>query len=250
MRHPFEKSKSASPIVATSATPSDVTSAEGASTSRRSFLGRGVAAAAVPAALVAGSGLANAGTPGNGPFPSYYPGSTAKTFQEIQVDEYLHVNIISQLITSLGGTPRPLPTFRGIQNLSATQFLSLSTTLENTGVGAYLGAVPYISNPKVTIAAAEIALVEAYHAGFLNTLSNVPLIPNRTLPLASPIDLFTILNAVAPFVVSLNDNGQFPPVYGSTPSATNDLAILNFALLLEMLEAEFYYYNVPAIFPG
>jgi Ferritin-like domain len=219
------------------------------STSRRSFLGRGVAAAAVPAALVAGSSLAGAATGTTGPFPTYYPGSTASKFQEIQLDEYEHVGIISDLITSLGGKPRPLPTFQGIQNLTAAQFLSLSDTFENTGVHAYLGALQYISSPTVVTSAAQIALVEAYHAGFVNTLANVPLVPGA-LPLAEPYTLGQVLVAIAPFVASLNDNGQFPPIYEPTPSLTNDIAILNFALLLEMLEAEFYFYNVPALFPS
>ena len=70
-----------------------------------------------------------------------------------------------------------------------------------------------------------------------------------SIPLATPYTIDQVLNAVAPYITNLNDNGAFPPVFGTTPSATNDIAILNFALLLEQLEAEFYFYNVPALFP-
>jgi hypothetical protein len=216
-------------------------------TSRRSFLGRGLAVAAVPAALAGVPGLADAASV-NGPFPSYYNGSTKSKFQEIQYDEYTHVNILKGLIIGLGGTPRPTPTFTGIQNLSANQFLIMSEAFENTGVHAYLGAVPYISNPAVTFQAAQIALVEAYHSGFVNTLANVSLLPGG-IAAALPFTLEQVVNAVTPFISSLNDNGAFPASFSTTPSASNDLAILNFALLLELLEAEFYFYNVPALFP-
>ncbi len=213
--------------------------------SRRAFLSRGVVAAGT-AGVLGGSKLASAAT--TPPFPTYYPGSTESKFQGIQVDEYDHVNFLAATIVSLGGTPRPLPTFTGITGLSATQFLTLAKTFENTGVGAYPGAAPFISNPAIAKAATQIALVEAYHAGWLNTLANDPLVPHSSF-LAIELELPTVLNAIAPFVQSLNDNGAFPPVYGSTPSAANDIAILNFALLLEMLEAEFYYFNVVKFYP-
>jgi hypothetical protein len=215
-------------------------------TSRRDFLGRGLVAAAVPAALVAGSTGADAAT-GNGPFPSFYPGSTKASFQQIQVDEYNHNLILTELILNLGGTPRPLATFQGIQNVSASQFLAMSVAFENTGVRAYYGAAPYFSNPNVLGGAVTLGLVEAYHAGFLNVLSNAPLVPNKQ-PVIDPATLSEVVAAVSPYISSLNDGGQFPASFSTTPSPTNDIAILNFALLLEQLEASFYYYNVARLF--
>lgn len=217
-------------------------------TSRRNFLGRGLAVAAVPAALVAASSGAEAGHGnGNGPFPSYYPGATKAKFNEIQVDEYDHNLILTELIQNLGGTPRPLASFKGIQNLSPSKFLALSVAFENTGVRAYYGAAPYFSNPNVLGGAVTIALVEAYHAGFLNALANKPLIPNSQ-PVINPATLNEVVTAVSPFIVSLNDGGQFPASFDTTPSPANDIAILNFALLLEQLEASFYFYNVARLF--
>ena len=216
--------------------------------SRRAFLTRGLAAAAVPAAIVAGTKSADAATGYfDGSFPAYFPGSTRAKFQEIQLDEFEHTVILTSLIKSLGGTPRPLPTFKGITNLPAGIFLAYSAAFENTGVSAYLGASAYIQSPTVLTYAVQIALIEAYHAGFVNTLAGKKLIP-FPVPLAEPLTIAQVVAAVSPLISSLNDNGLFPATFSTTPSATNDIAILNFALLLEDLEAEFYYYNVPNLF--
>ncbi len=150
-------------------------------------------------------------------------------------------------IRSLGGTPRPYPTFTGITGLSATQFLQTAAAFENTGVGAYFGAAPAIFNPAVAAVAVSIATVEARHSGFINSTANTALVPNG-LPYAVPLTIAQVTAAATPYITSLNDNGQFPATFSTTPSAANDIAILNFALLLEFLEASFYFYNVPQLF--
>ena len=212
--------------------------------SRRSFLGRGVATAAAGTALVGAS--ASTASAQATSLPANFRAQASRLFQQIQLDESTHVNIIVAAIQSLGGTPRPFPTFTGITNLSLEQFLQTSVAFENTGVGAYLGAAAYVQNPAVLNVALSIYTVEARHSGFLNSASNITLTPNG-LPYATPLTIAQITAAVSPFIVSLNDNGQFPATFSTTPSAANDIAILNFALLLEYLEAAFYFYNVPRL---
>lgn len=158
-----------------------------------------------------------------------------------------HVAILQAAIQSIGGTPRPKPTFQNLSMRNATFFANLSATFENLGVMAYFGAAGSISNPAVLAVAASIAFVEAYHSGYLNTLLNRPIVPNGAT-YASPATVQQVVSAATPYIASLNDNGQFPATFDPTPSPANDIAILNFALILEYLEAEYYNINVPRFF--
>ncbi len=202
-------------------------------TSRRGFLGRSVTSAAVviPAASMLVSQTAHA-TSQSGHILTY-----TEAFREIRKDEDTHVAFLR---SALGNNARPKPKFKNLKQHDEDTFINLSRIFENTGVGAYLLAAPSISSKANLAAAGSILTIEARHAGYLDAITHNPLSPNGAFD--KPIPQADIVKAVSPFIVSLNG--------GPDPAAPlrNDTDILNFALLLEYLEAEFYDINVPRFF--
>jgi Ferritin-like domain len=214
-----------------------------AAASRRTFLRRSIigASVAVPAGLVAAYGATHFGTAtahANGSDDGGFSQEALRSaFYEIRRDENDHVAYLQQALRYAGVTPRPKPSFQALEQSHHQDFFNLSKVFENVGVGAYLMAAPAISSKAYLAAAGSILTIEARHAGFLDFLVGAPLSPNGAFD--KPISQAQIVQDVSPFIVSLNG--------GSDPSAalTNDADILNFALLLEFLEAEFYNINVP-----
>ncbi len=91
-------------------------------------------------------------------------------------------------------------------------------------------------------------MVEAYHAGFLNSTANIGLIPEN-LTYSVPLTIEQVIAMVSPSIVSLDDNGQFPARFGTTTLSTeNDIATLNFAIIIDFLEATLSHGNVPRLF--
>ena len=214
---------------------------------RRSFLRRAATIAAVaPAALIAGSRSSHAGGRGRR-LRDLYPGWTRTNFEAIQSDENAHVNY---LVAALGTSARPIPNFQNLQQPNEIAFAEVSRALENTGVGAYLGAVPVLQQLGAALvpAAASIALIEARHAGFLNTLIDLPVnedILNEQASFEVALTPQQVVNLAGPFIANLNGGPPLIPP-GGFATATD---VLNFALALEFLEASFYNINVPIFFP-
>ncbi len=214
-----------------------------AAQSRRTFLGRSALAAAVPAALmVANKANAAHPKPRQSSLPDLYPGWNSRNFKEIMADENVHATTLRSL---LGANARPKATYQNLEASTVQQFAVLSFAFENTGAGAYLGAAPYIFSKDILAKAASIAEVESYHSGYINTLLNIPITPGGA-PFIYPFTIAQVIQNAGPYVASLN--GGPPLSFDTTPSATNDLAIVNFALVLEELEQEFYNINVPKFF--
>lgn len=216
---------------------------------RRMFVRGGMMAAAAVAGAATLTERATAA--GQDALPNLYPNWNAMLFKKIQSDEVAHVEGVRALITQLGGTPRPSPTFKNLLQPSVVAFGTVSKALENTGTGAYLGAAPVIQQPNVLAAAGSIALIEARHSGYLNVLFNLDSTTNvfgQVQVYERALTIQEVVDSASPFIAGLN--GGPPLTFSTTRSRPNDIAILNFALALEYLERDFYNLNVPKFFPS
>ena len=215
----------------------------GSQETRRSFLRQSAVASAliVPGAVLANEAAAASGSS----LPNLYGGWNSRNFKEIQADENFHVHALQGLIEMLGGVPNAMPTFQGLRMPNMAAFGSQAMMFENTGARAYLSVLPLLfDRTNVIPYAGAIAQVEAYHSGYLNTLLNTQIVPYGS-SLVQTIPVAQVVQRISPFIANLNGT---LPVIGMVPSPANDLEILNFALILEYLEADFYNINVPAFF--
>jgi hypothetical protein len=215
-------------------------------TARRRFLTRSamLSLAGSASALVGGSAFARSeeGREVGG------SGAQRANFAAIQAHENDHVAF---LVSALGADARPKPTFQNLLQKNYADFVTLAQVLENTGVGAYLGAAPVINSSAYLAAAGSIATIEARHSGYLNTLLRDPITGNSidedsNPSFEMPLTAAEVVAGAGGFIASLNGG---PPVdYSTTKSDANDIDILNFALALEYLEAEFYNLNIAKIY--
>ncbi|WP_336025190.1 ferritin-like domain-containing protein [Halobellus salinisoli] len=91
--------------------------------------------------------------------------------------EAAHVQAITDTVNELGGDPVEEAEYDfGYETPS--EFFGVARALENTGVAAYKGAAPTVSNDAVFNAAIGIHSVEARHANFLNELNGMSPFPN------------------------------------------------------------------------
>jgi Ferritin-like domain len=108
-----------------------------------------------------------------------------------------HVDALTKAITAAGGTPVKKPTF----NFPATDqasFLKLAYVLENTGVGAYNGAGPSLSNPQYLAAAGSIVQVEARHAAAIGLLTGQSVTPDGGFD--KPLTKAQVLSKAGPLI--------------------------------------------------
>ncbi|RYG65405.1 ferritin-like domain-containing protein, partial [bacterium] len=102
-----------------------------------------------------------------------------QTAVEIGANELAHVQTLEQAIIAAGGTPAPVGVYRFPNNVfvSPVAYAWFGYTLEEIGIGAYLGAVGQIQNADLRKAAASIYGSEVRHAGVLRSLGGFTFAP-------------------------------------------------------------------------
>jgi len=139
---------------------------------------------------------------------------------QISSDEAAHVETLTSVITSLGGTP----VAEGQYDISAaltdpTAFLATAMALENTGVSAYTGAAQYlIDNDELLTAALTIHGVEARHAAYLNILNEESPFPAA---FDEPLTPAEVVEIAGPFIVQAD---VVTPLAAGTPAAGTPVA--------------------------
>jgi len=114
--------------------------------------------------------------------PNNTTGGRAVTFDsatkaiaaEIAQNELAHVSLLRSTITAMQATPIDKPQMDlsafGVGFASQAEFLTLSRTLKDVGVSAYIGAMLQLPDRTVMSLAARILATESQHAGNLRSL--------------------------------------------------------------------------------
>jgi hypothetical protein len=112
-------------------------------------------------------------------------------------EESEHVAALTQAITQSGGKPVKKPTF-AFPVTNQASFLNLAYVLENTGVGAYNGAGPSLSDKALLAAAGSIVQVEARHAASIAVLTGKSITPNGAFD--KPLSMKQVLAKAGPLI--------------------------------------------------
>jgi rubrerythrin len=118
----------------------------------------------------------------------------AKSFGDEEAD---HVGALVKAINSLAGKPVKMPKF-AFPVTNQASFLKLAYVLENTGVGAYNGAAPSLTNSSVLAAAGSIVQTEARHAASIAVLTGMSITPNGAFD--KPLSKSQVLAKAGPLI--------------------------------------------------
>lgn len=128
-----------------------------------------------------------------------FQASVFANLSEIAAHEAAHVEVLTGVVTDLGGTPVEEATY-DFGYTDAASFLAVAQALEDTGVGAYNGAAQYlIDNDDLLTAALTIHAVEARHASYLALLNEAVPFPDAVNPF---LTVEETLEIATPFIVA------------------------------------------------
>jgi len=119
--------------------------------------------------------------------------------QKLAADEAAHVTAILDILTRANATPvaKPNFTFPPGVFLAQSVFLLTASDLEETGVGAYLGAAPKVDSKDALRFAASVYGIECRHASLVRSLIGLPFSPTET---EVPLTVEEVQKRVAPFM--------------------------------------------------
>ena len=129
---------------------------------------------------------------------------TARQFeltQQIAGAEAAHVAALEAVLTGAGETVPDAPNFQFPESvfLSPITYAWLGYTLEEIGIGAYLGAVGSIQNDDIRKAAASIYGTEAQHAAILRSFAGFDFAPKYY---ETPLTVDQVTPLIAPYIVA------------------------------------------------
>jgi hypothetical protein len=125
-------------------------------------------------------------------------GAAADYFRDFGAHEAAHVDVLTQTIRDLGGTPVQAQAQYNFPQLNSQQeVLEYFQVVEELGAAAYLGQAPRLVTPDLITAAVSIHNVEGQHAAVLNDLLGLEPSP----AFASPKSMEEVLMIVSPILM-------------------------------------------------
>jgi hypothetical protein len=124
-------------------------------------------------------------------------GAAKKLAASFGDEEAEHVTALTKAIVGAGGMPVKKPKF-AFPVTDQKSFLKLAYLLENTGVSAYNGAAPSISNSALLAAAGSIVQVEARHAASIALLTGGKITPDGAFD--KPLSMKQVLAKAGPLI--------------------------------------------------
>lgn len=130
---------------------------------------------------------------------AYLPGRLLESARELSGIENTHVQTLQSAIAAAGGTPPAEVNYRFPANvfISPVAFSWFGYTLEEIGIGAYLGAVGQIESNSLRKAAASIYGSEVRHAALLRSLGGFTFSPRY---FESPLSVAQVQKLIAPYI--------------------------------------------------